>query len=91
MENPIWNWNACEYRIKPESKYRPFASAEDVMEAIKEHGDWVIWKQDGVRYKLVVVGDTFITPYKDDSYSFDEAMEEFTFLDGTAFGKLVEE
>lgn len=35
---PVWAWAKCDYRIKPEPKLRPYKSAEDFLQAQKEHG-----------------------------------------------------
>lgn len=97
--SPHWNWanGTVEYRLKPESHYRPFESTEEVMEAIKEHGDWVVaiandkWKHRIISYS----GQRVITGYNYDEHSDGEllskAFENYIFADGTPFGKLVEE
>lgn len=41
---PKWNWHGYDYRVKPEPKYRPYANAEEAMEAIKKHEGWVFNK-----------------------------------------------
>jgi len=87
--NSDWNWELYDYRIKSETYYRPFKDSKEVVEALKEHGDWVVWKIDEVCYRIVQIGDTYVVPYNDDSYDFDEAFREFTFLDNTPFGKLL--
>lgn len=92
-----WNFGVFNYRVKPEPHYRPFESAEEVMEAIKVHGDWVVaiandkWRHRIISYSCQRV----ITGYNYDEHSDGEllsnAFKRYTFLDGTPFGKLVEE
>ena len=37
VEKPIWQFDVCDYRTKPESKLRPYTYAE-LSEALKQHG-----------------------------------------------------
>ena len=36
--DPQWDWEKCIYRIKPEPKLRPYATPEEFLQAMKEHG-----------------------------------------------------
>ena len=36
-DDPTFNVNDFDYRIKPEPKYRPFANAEECIEEMKKH------------------------------------------------------
>ena len=38
---PAWDWANFDYRIKPEPKYRPYASAEECFKDVQKHGGWV--------------------------------------------------
>lgn len=96
ISNPSWNWADCDYRVKlepPKPKYRPFENAEEVMEAIKEHGDW-LRASDGSYAAIVnVLKDRrlFLGEYIS-SCSYNYVLKEnYTFADGTPFGKLIEE
>ena len=94
---PRWNWQDSDYRIKPEPRYRPFENEEEVMEAMREHGDWVrtnfgLYRQVTAMYrsmdddsnrKIKVSGCNWMP--------FADAFDSFHFIDGTPFGKLVEE
>lgn len=76
--------------------YRPFGSAEEVMEAIKVHGDWVRQGHDIYRRidKVTTIGSKVtisLSGMKDWGTNELENLGEFRFLDGTPFGKLVEE
>lgn len=35
-DEPSWNWVVNDYRIKPESKYRPYKDTEEMIEDFKE-------------------------------------------------------
>lgn len=92
MCEPSWNWGTCAYRVKPEPPkpiYRPFESAEEVMEAIKEHGDWVI-DTDGLYLKVISIADSCIG-IASGTWELIEAFNDFIFADGTLFGKLIKE
>lgn len=71
--------------------HRPFESAEEVMEAIKEHGDWV--KQSGYEHydRICRVESGNLGTFDIGYISLKKAFEELTFIDGTPFGKLVED
>lgn len=91
-----WNTVYFDYRVKPEPHYRPFKSVTEVMEAIKEHGDWVValannkWRHRIISYseQRVITGYN----YEDctDGEPLSKAFEKYTFLDGTPFGKMEE-
>ena len=36
--DPLWDFNTFKYRIKTESKYRPYTNAEEFLKAMKRHG-----------------------------------------------------
>lgn len=91
---PSWDWLALDYRVKPEPpkpQYRPFENAEEVMEAIKEHGDWVRAK-DGTYSAIVnVLKDKLFLGESISSCSYNYMLKgNYTFVDGTPFGKLIE-
>lgn len=86
-----------EYRIKPESEYRPFANAKECWEEMMKHQPfgWTIDKafptkecitnviSEGIVYGKIVS--------KEDIMSFEAVFNYFKFADGTPFGVKVEE
>ena len=75
------------YRVKQEAKYRPFTSKEECWEEMQKHQPvgWLIGKVSGlptyipfVLYNSLFIHDTKLT--------YEEAMGQFTFADGTPFG-----
>ena len=38
---PCWDWFNYEYRVKPEPKVRPYANAEEFLDAMKQHGPMI--------------------------------------------------
>ena len=86
-DNPSFNWDKYEYRIKPESKYRPFKSQEECWEEMHKHPDfgWVLC--DGVYLHLLdVYCNATHTNEQHDGIDYDDALEELTFTDGAPFG-----
>ena len=72
------------YRIKPESKYRPFVTDEECWNEMQKHQPfgWVKHKET----KLLITEVSSIRVKIGKDYLFQEAKEEFTFIDGTPFG-----
>ena len=75
-----------DYRIKPESKYRPFKTQEECWEEMHKHPDFG-WVTDGY-YKstISVKSDSIIVTISSLEYDFGKAYIHFTFTDGTPFG-----
>lgn len=80
-----------EYRIKPESKYRPFKGAEECWQEMQNHQPfgWVKTKDKG--FRLCISGLNQKSAFTQVGHKYDEAFDEFTFADGTPFGVKVEE
>lgn len=79
----------CEeinYRIKPESQYRPFETQEECWEEMHKHPDFG-WVTDGY-YKstISVKSDSIVVTISSLEYDFGKAYIHFTFADGTPFG-----
>ena len=72
------------YRIKPESKYRPFKDAKECWQEMQKHQPcgWVISIGVNQKINLKVIGDCC---------DLETNFKEFTFADGTPFGVKVEE
>ena len=77
------------YRIKPESKYRPFKDAKECWQEMQKHQPfgWVINISNGRAYNLqsVLLEDGVL--YIRSSYvELGRAFIDYTFADGTPFG-----
>lgn len=79
-----FNSDPQNYRIKPESKYRPFVTDEECWNEMLKHQPfgWVKHKET----KLLITEVSSIRVKIGKDYLFQEAKEEFTFIDGTPFG-----
>ena len=86
-------WNNTEYRIKPESKYRPFRDAKECWQEMLKHQPfgWII-STNTERSKMI---DTFDSSEDDNDrpiyineswWKLAQVFEKFTFTDGTPFG-----
>lgn len=79
-KNPLWNWDSEEkYRIKPESKYRPFKDAEECWQEMLKHQPfgWVKYKEENKYTTYCNI---------DGNCNFELDFEDYTFADGTPFG-----
>lgn len=72
---PAFNPHTCDYRIKPESKYRPFANAEECWQEMQKHQPfgWVKTDEGYEQVWHVNKGDDF-------------TLKTCRFADGTPFG-----
>lgn len=85
-----FNSEPQKYRIKPESKYRPFANREECWQEMLKHqpfgwvktyhGQFVITE---IRDGKAIIG---LIGLNDRLLDFDYIFKEYTFADGTPFG-----
>ena len=88
-------WNNTEYRIKPESKYRPFKDAEECWQEMQKHQPfgWVKCKEGC--FNIVYVNDYYAGLADSDGSAIllasKNSYQDHTFADGTPFGIKLEE
>ena len=80
-------WNNTEYRVKPKPKYRPFKDAEECWQEMKKHKPfgWVkstLFKD----FDLVQRVTTLYVEINREIIDYKDALDKFTFADGTNFG-----
>ena len=84
-----------EYRIKPESKYRPFANAEECWKEMLKHQPFGWIKRNGYWYNIISTDITNVkiidTRGAIVTLCFDDLLSHYSFVDGTPFGVKVEE
>lgn len=83
-----------EYRIKPESKYRPFANAEECWQEMQKHQPFIKYKViENSKDVYLIIQRIKIDGIETDveRLDFQTAFEIFTFADGLPFGVKVEE
>ena len=91
MENIFFTRKPKAYRIKPESKYRPFENAEECWQEMLKHQPfaWVKEKHSD-RYSLITEVNRLSIKVKEGCL-FTDSVKYYTFADGTPFGIKVEE
>ena len=85
-------WNNIEYRIKQEITYRPFKDAEECWQEMQKHQP-IGWVKSTLFKDLALVKrvTTLYVEINRDIIDYKDALEKFTFADGTPFGvKVVE-
>lgn len=91
---PIGMIKNFKFRIKPESKYRPFANAEECWAEMLKHEPFG-WVKDKETHKFLVckaLGNIlFFIGIGDKPYNYNEVLRDYTFADGTPFGVKKEE
>ena len=85
-ENPAFA-SGTMYRIKPESRYRPFKSQEECWNEMLKHQPfgWVKEISSEMLYLINGISNESIV-IMEDINSFKEAMNIYEFKDGTPFG-----
>ena len=84
--------NNVEYRIKQEPTYRPFNDAEECWQEMQKHQPFG-WVESTLFKDLALVKrvTTLYVEINRDIIDYKDALEKFTFADGTPFGVKVEE
>ena len=90
--NPTFDVNTFDYRIKPEPKYRPFKNAQECWNEMQKHQPFG-WLSNGELFFNIIsigAGITIHNCISNCGYSFKSAVS-LTFADGTPFGILENE
>lgn len=76
------------YRIKPKNEYRPFNSARECLEEMQKHtnGTWFKACLSSAYFQVVMMSDAGIKDGNGDFTSFESAVHQYRFLDGSNFG-----
>lgn len=92
--NPTFDADNFDYRIKPEPKYRPFVNAQECLEEMKKHQPFG-WVKD--KYSFYPIEMIYYSFSKEcikccgTWFTTEEMFKDATFLDGTPFGIIEEE
>ena len=92
VSNPSWS-PATKYRIKPESAYRPFESAQECIEEMRKHEPfgWIKDKPEiGYTCSAITRVCGILIRRNEIWYGLKEMFQYSTFLDGSPFGVKVE-
>lgn len=92
--NPTFEIDDFDYRIKPDPKYRPFNNARECWEEMQKHQPfgWVK-DMDGSKFMIetVLYSDGSVYISDEGTCYFSEMFENYVFADGTPFGVKIEE
>ena len=96
LDDPDFMANGSSYRIKPETKYRPFKNAEECWQEMLKHQPfgWIKSKEATEDVYFTITGLTNTCGFMLNSpggRSFSELYDYYTFTDGTLFGVKEEE
>lgn len=89
LNKPNFTSAPIRYRIKPESKYRPFKDAEECWNEMQKHQPfgWLISKRKSYIFLIQSISiDDSTFEINDHWYTTEEASKYYTFADGTPFG-----
>ena len=91
-ENPNFENLTYKFRIKPEPTYRPFVNAEECWQEMQKHQPFG-WVKSTLFKDLALVKrvTTLYVEINRDIIDYKDALEKFTFADGTPFGVKEEE
>lgn len=86
-EDPSFD-NDFEYRLKPESTYRPFRDAEECWNEMQKHQPFGWVNYNGYHANIAAVMGPAITFVNNKGYTlfFQQAFEECIFIDKQPFG-----
>lgn len=87
-------WNNTEYRIKPESKYRPFKDTKECWQEMQKHqpvGFMKFKDTESGYYMLTSIARGVGVGINDSLFSYDRVFDDYTFADGLPFGVKTEE
>ena len=88
-------WNNIEYRIKPESTYRPFKDKEECWQEMLKHQPFGWVKRNGYYYNITAIGVISVTIIGSEGniarVNYSDLLSRYSFVDGTPFGVKVEE
>ena len=93
-DDPTFNVDDFDYRIKPEPKYRPFANAQECLEEMKKHVPFSWVKDKYSFYPIEMIGTNFSKGWIKCYgiwFTPEKMFKDATFLDGTPFGIIEEE
>ena len=91
-ERIYFNWEINDYRVKPESKYRPFKNAEECWQEMQKHQPfgWIQSVDGDKAKKYILFVDLYVVQIsdRDDNLmlSYSSLYEDYTFTDGMPFG-----
>lgn len=84
-KDPSWAWDAYDYRIRPEHKYRPLRNADEAFHEAQKHGFWI--KMDYEYVMPINFSDRTVYAAEND-FSYEELVDFCWADDNTTCGIL---
>ena len=86
LEEPDFRCSPDKYRIKPETKYRPFKNQEECWQEMQKHQPlgWVK-NEYGNIFNIIIIFKKYIK-INERSIYYSDTCKQFKFMDGTPFG-----
>ena len=82
--------NSDNYRIKPESRYRPFKDKEECWQEMQKHHPFGWVKRNGYYYNIIAIGVISVTIIGTEGnitrLNYSDLLSRYSFVDGTPFG-----
>ena len=87
FKDPHFDSAPSRYRIKPESKYRPFKTKEECYNEIMKHQPfgWIRESNTKILYNISMIDDCYLST-QDQSNHLVDTLNIYEFIDGTPFG-----
>lgn len=94
-KDPSFDDDDFEYRIKPESKYRPFKDTEECWAEMQKHQPFGWIKRNGYYYNIIATGVVSVTIIGTKGniarLNYSDLLSHYNFIDGTLVGIKKEE
>lgn len=93
-ENIVFIGETQRFRIKPETKYRPFANAEECWKEMQKHQPFAFTKFKNAKsryYMITCIASGAVVGMNNTPFDYESMFDTYTFADGTPFGVKVEE
>ena len=82
-----FNPYTCDYRIKPEPKYRPFVNTEECWQEMQKHQPFGWVKASHGYFNIIgIMDDNINFGTKDNWLNYEYMFKMYKFIDGTTFG-----
>ena len=86
-EDPVFNFNFIDYRVKSKPKYRPFKDGDECFEEMRKHEPFGWLKSKSENYKTSIIdADSTYIGINNYCHTYEYAFSNFEFIDGTPFG-----
>lgn len=89
VEIPLFDWGRCDYRVKPEPKYRPFHNVEECWQEMLKHQPfgWLVHKSK-MDYEMITFlnGEVDHVNISSMPFRMEDIFQYYTFADGSVLG-----